>query len=48
MLDFLATNPTKVDLIQALEEFAWRSLAQGKRVRKWCSEITDLIAAVSL
>jgi hypothetical protein len=47
LLIFLATDPSPSDLAQALEEFAWRSLIEGRRVRKWCADITALIEAVS-
>lgn len=36
------------DIIGALEEFAWASMTDGKRVREYCEELTEVIVRVSL
>lgn len=47
LLEFLSTDPPLPDLVNALQEFAWRAITDGRRVRKWCAEITALIESVS-
>lgn len=35
------------DALNALEEFAWTSIVQGKRVRDYCEDLTEVLGQVS-
>jgi hypothetical protein len=48
LIAFLSNNPSSLTLARGLEEFAWRSLVDGKRVRAYCAEVSHAIARVSL
>lgn len=38
---------TDEDVTSVLEEYAWSSIAGGKRVREYCEDLADVVIKVS-